>query len=381
MNKLLAREAQGNGLRSPPQGGPTAARGSDGVPARVAITMTAQAASFVTAEKALTAALKDAAQQLLAQKKLGAASADGSRAPAILMELRSREDTLINLVQTHEAEEESVRERVAGVEEQLRMLKYQRSRLRRDIAKCTEGGAPTEDINLFQPQVEPQPGESAHQLTLRRLGVEREERAKLSARRDALAARREALAAATETANERKAAVDEQLGAVVSAAAAEALATPGAAPSPVHSRRPSQEEVSPASTGGGGAYPLSLCLVLKAGGGGKKEATITFKYHAGLELLTASASPAKADAALQKLSSLLPGSTANGEKDDGSAYPDLCACVRGRRVDAASVAELLPQRPYKWLQWLGGLGPLLNSPPQPSQLVLDTLVREIGKAV
>ena len=96
---------------------------------------------------------------------------------------------------------------------------------------------------------------------------------------------------------------------------------------------------------------------------------------------TASASPAKADAALQKLSNLLPGSTANGEKDDGSAYPDLCACVRGRRVDAASVAELLPQRPYKWLQWLGGLGPLLNSPPQPSQLVLDTLVREIGKAV
>ena len=357
------------------------------------------------------------------------------------MELRSREDTLINLVQTHEAEEESVRERVAGVEEQLRMLKYQRSRLRRDIAKCTEGGAPTEDINLFQPQVKPQPGESAHQLTLRRLGVEREERAKLSARRDALAARREALAAATETANERKAAVDEQLGEVVSAAAplreqmtkppssqsrftesaarllpllpsplytvalgsaafmaaaegvngtlditgdaaaAEALATPGAAPSPVHSRRPSQEEVSPASTGGGGAYPLSLCLVLKAGGSGKKEATLTFKYHAGLELLTASASPAKADAALQKLSSLLPGSTANGEKDDGSAYPDLCACVRGRRVDAASVAELLPQRPYKWLQWLGGLGPLLNSPPQPSQLVLDTLVREIGKAV
>ena len=46
-----------------------------------------------------------------------------------------------------------------------------------------------------------------------------------------------------------------------------------------------------------------------------------------------------------------------------------------------SQQSLLPQRPYKWLQWLGGLGPLLNSPPQPSQLVLDTLVREIGKAV
>ena len=122
------------------------------------------------------------------------------------------------------------------------------------------------------------------------------------------------------------------------AAAAEALATPGAAPSPVHSRRPSQEEVSPASTGGGGAYPLSLCLVLKAGEVARRRRRSPSSTTRAPELLTASASPAKADAALQKLSSLLPGSTANGEKDDGSAYPDLCACVRGRRVDAASVA-------------------------------------------
>ena len=42
---------------------------------------------------------------------------------------------------------------------------------------------------------------------------------------------------------------------------------------------------------------------------------------------------------------------------------------------------LLPYRPYSWLQWLGGLGPLLTSQPQSSQPVLEALVQSVVAAL
>lgn len=47
----------------------------------------------------------------------------------------------------------------------------------------------------------------------------------------------------------------------------------------------------------------------------------------------------------------------------------------------SDVRALLSGRPYRWLQWLGGLGPLLTSPPHPSQRVFDLLVTSVVQSV
>ena len=372
--------------------------------------MAAAVSALVSREAQLANAMREASEAVLARKRQGGAPAapDASRASALLMELRSASDLLVSRVCQQELGEQEARERVAGVEEQLRMLKYQRARLRRAIAECTQGAESQKKAVeatgvALDAAAAPKAGESTHQLALRRLGAECDERARLCVHRDALAARREALAAVQTSLAERKAAVDGQLEAVTSAAAPlqKPMPTPASSyerftersakllpllPSPLYTIalgaaalmvssgvegtldiegnvEAAEALVSDAGKANGVfAHPLTLSLKLRAK---KGTATVTFSYHPSLELLAAAASPAAADTALRRLASLLP-STSEGAvvptggaaaEDDGSSYPDLCACLRARRVEAPSSAQLgvavealLPSRPYKWLQ-------------------------------
>ena len=131
--------------------------------------------------------------------------------------------------------------------------------------------------------------------------------------------------------------------------------------------------------------------------------TVTFAYFGGLQLLGAAATPAAADATLRRLYTQFPksardvaptpagdeagqGAETGAQVDDGSRFPDLRSSLASHRLAAAAgraaseadaVASLLPARPYRWLQWLGGLGPLLTSTPHPSQLVLERLLKAL----
>ena len=416
---------------------------------------------------ALSTSLLAAADSLLAQRrdsKSGPIGLDTSAAvpaallsnsSAMLMELRALSDTLDASVSTHEKSSATVRERVAEVEEQLRMLKYQRARLRRAIAACTEGGeaatgllAELQRLAANHPDDESCAGLTQHQRALRQLGAERDERARLCAKRDALATRRAALADSTSKAVELKASVDQQLETV--AAAAAPLRTPMPAPpsydarfsaasnarlpelpSPLYTlaltaaaymvsdkvdatleviENPATASPTKGVAKGAGAakgaakgahapaldaaldaaHPLALRLALRSNG---VTAMVTFTYHPTLEVLAASATPPAADAALRGLATLLPANppAAGGlaaaepaaDEDTGSRYPDLCATLRARRQEAATATwdPSNAHRPFKWLQWLGGLGPLLTTPPQPSHVVLDVLVRAVTKAL
>ena len=131
---------------------------------------------------------------------------------------------------------------------------------------------------------------------------------------------------------------------------------------------------------------------------------MSFRYHPALNVLTATAEPKAIDSGLQSLSRHLPtpptaaptathsglgrtpSSTGLDTPDDGSALPDKATALRAQRgasgagagggaaSEAAALASLSPGRPYRWLQSLGGLGPLLTSPPQPSQIVFEVLL-------
>jgi len=109
----------------------------------------ADVAATCAKERAVAAALRDASQQALVARRGAAAGApvDSSlsqQSSALLMELRSLSEALIGGAAVHEREEVAVRRRVADVEEQLRMLKYQRAQLRRAIAACKECGGEAE---------------------------------------------------------------------------------------------------------------------------------------------------------------------------------------------------------------------------------------------
>jgi len=310
--------------------------------------------------------------------------------------------------------------------------------------------------------------EGAHQQMLYRLGVERDERVRLCELRDVLVARKASLAGAASRSSELKAAVDAQMETVTDAAAAlqaelkpirrgdesfhalapllpsplytmaltaaayfqavgadAALSITGDAEAAKRLAEVSQGGSVPtsmtASTGiplpagadgdvgsteaGLAPHPLQLVIALR-----KSTTKLTVRYFGGLQLLAASAEPAKADLALRALASQLPSqpedvAAAAGAgatmPDDGSHFPDLRSSLRwhklahcsggcltatstaaGRRTGNPAemeegVASLLPSRPYRWLQWLGGLGPLLTSAPQPSQLVLEKLLKAL----
>ena len=399
------------------------------------------------AEAKLLDNLRSSAEALLASKRVPDEKNRGdllATLPAILMELKGVSEALITQRAPGNEAVESAKRRLAEVDDELRALKYQRSRLQRSIAECAEppastGVAATEavlsDVISFEEAVRARPpavvADSAHQQMLYRLGVERDERVRLHELRDGLVARKAALASTATSASELKAAVDAQMETVTAAAAAlqaelrpptssgtggsvcERVCGPLAPllPSPLYTLaltaaaylQAVEADATLSVTGdveaakalakadGDGLAPHPLQVLISARNGA---ATLTVQYYGGLQLLAASATPPKADAALRRLHAQLPAEPsaagapvaagAPAPVDDGSQFPDLRSSLRWHKLaaddgraaaDAVGVASLLPARPYQWLQWLGGLGPLLTATPQPSQLVLEQVLK------
>ena len=419
------------------------------------------------AEDVLTAKLKCVAAKALATKRSSntaeLSSESLAQATILLMQLQSLSSALDVRTGHVVANEEDVRTRLAEIDEQLRMLKYQRARLQRAVDTCTESSEVA--AGLFAELLQEDKGQAeganksatpnkAHQWALRRLGIERDGRARLCVKRKVLVSRLESLADAITRALERKYAIDEQLAAVVAAAGPLRLSMPmppssnsrlgthspsllALLPAPLYTvaygcaaylvaakvdgvldiagdalaaealacaaqdgtvvSNADNEDRTAVAAGASislliAAHPLTLSLELRAGA---SCAIITFTYHPQLHLLAASASPLPADAALRglghRLRSAINEATSCGgadqpDDDDGAAFPDLNASLLARlrgadEADAVAISELLPHRPYKWLQRLGGLGPLLTAQPLPSHAVLDMLVRTIGNAL
>ena len=94
---------------------------------------------------------------------------------------------------------------------------------------------------------------------------------------------------------------------------------------------------------------------------------VSFSYLAELQMVGVSAAP---PAAAKRLATLF-------QADDGSCFPDercaLRALARRDATDGAAprlpdLGAMLPARPFKWAQWLAGLGPvrpLATPPPSP----------------
>ena len=360
------------------------------------------------------------------------------RASSLLIEIKSRSDASLSNFLSSAATEEEARLRLAEADDELRTLKYERARLRRSLDEMTSELSVPDIASIISVdearRVRARSSEStqsSHQEMLLRLGVERDERARLCADRDALLAQRQSLAAAAASAAERKAAVDVQLENVASAAASlqepidhvgdgkksEAAAALAAnpllkeLPTPLHTlaigisanvlastagvsleiveAAPSAASAAtkaagkgkaaapPAASTGGAvfdAHPLHLCLHLKHG---KAKAAVTFRYHPKLEILTAAAEPPAVEQALRSLVPAL-----DGVEDDGNTYPDFSSLLRGRSEQPSGEAPpSLPFRAYRWLQWCGGLGPLLTSPPRPTQPIMTALVAAVSRAI
>ena len=346
------------------------------------------------------------------------------------MELKTASEAAGQSAMEQSVGELAARRRVADADDELRALKYQRARLRRAIAECADSSISTRDIdsNLVTAEearrVRPRAGDAldnAHQEMLFRLGVERDERSRLCTERSALEAQRESLATAAARAAELKAAVDLQLETVASAAAA--IKEPMAAALDSAHSRLSQGELlrllpsplyilangvssnilgispgavmditgdaaatSQALSNGDGdnascdAHPLSLKLSLCEG-----KATITFRYYPSIKVLGAAAEPPAVDAALRHLALGTAAAAASESGGDDAQWPDLSSLLRARRCSKEQSTldskVLLPYRPYSWLQWLGGLGPLLTSQPRSSQPVLEALVQSVVAAL
>lgn len=373
------------------------------------------------------------------------------RVPALLMELRSNAETAAKTVAEHSAAEELARRRVAEADDELRALKYQRAQIVRELAKLEAGSAHDIDEKVIISAADARrvkartaahgtdasPPATEHSTTIFRLGVERDERARLCAEREELLSKRESLAAAAKAASELKKAVDLQLEAVCEVASKLGSALPvrpasgsrlpaellELLPSPMYTLaiglsanvcalRPTDtalEIVGDAAAaralagkgegdgqgdsqgqGPGGvtkdsapvAHPLSLQLALNNGG-----ATITFRWMPRLAVLTAATTPPELEAVLLKLDEdpfdgAVP--VEGGGAGARSGFPDLSSLLRARRCGSPSEVQtsdvLLPYRPYRWLQWLGGLGPLLTSRVKSSQPVLEALVQAVSAA-
>jgi len=266
----------------------------------------------------------------------------------------------------------------------------------------------------------------AHQQMLYRLGVERDERLRLREERDRCTTSKAALQATLAKTSELKAAVDSQMESVTAAAAslqgpmAHVIQSDGdfhphasLLPSPLYAlglsavsyfkasgseatlnisgdvaaaqalaqltskEGTSQDASQPTPDDALEAHPLAVEIRLAS-------SVVSFRYYPQLQLLAAGATSATADAVLHSLGSHLSTSNLSSqpeECDDGRRLPDLCTRLRWHRVTGGrdvDMAALSPHRPYKWLQWLGGLGPLLTTAPQPSQLVLGVLMSKLA---
>tara|TARA_B110001452_G_scaffold264015_1_gene266328 strand:- start:521 stop:1660 length:1140 start_codon:yes stop_codon:yes gene_type:complete len=371
----------------------------------------------------LADSLRAIAAKLLAAKQSGAAAPAGlaEEGSALLMEMHQKEQVVLDEVGTQAAETGAAKRKMEDSEAQLHGLRYHKQRCVRGLAECHEmtpqlpAGLVTEpELKLLAPELPP--AESAHQLQLQRLAVEYKERNRL---RDSLDAAKSLKAERSDQAAKRKslnASVATQLDGIISAATTLQERLP---PLPTPSKNMRQDALAPllpaplytlwhgaaayleawraagklvvagdeaaakllqseaaAAAGEPGeaaqsvfaAHPLRVTLQLE---GSKIE--VAFSYHAQLQMIGVSAKPA---AAAAKLASLF-------SADDGSGFPDeRCALRALSRLDTASASPpaltpMLPAKPYKWAQWLAGLGPVVaaDAPAPPSfQKVMDALL-------
>ena len=190
-------------------------------------------------ESVLLQQLRRASDTLMQSKRAGEAHPEReeliSTSKAVLMELKSAGDRSRSIEAAGENKVDSAKRRAADADDKLRALKYQRSRLQRSISACAEA-VDDEDSNSAllselisiddavlarnDQSTAQAPLAGLHQQMLFRLGVERDERARLREVRDALVAHKARIGAAATKATELKAAVDAQMENVTAAAAA-----------------------------------------------------------------------------------------------------------------------------------------------------------------
>lgn len=284
-------------------------------------------------------------------------------------------------------------------------MRYHKSQCVRGLAKCSEmslelPGGLVSKLELKKLAPELAKADSAHQLQLQRLAVECKERNGLC---KALAAAKVAKAESSELASASKAlysSVATQLDGIISAAAtlqaklpplpppsfsAHDDAVAPLLPAPLYTlwhgtaaylkawgvtgklvivgdeaaARQVQRiwsGVPPGEQGGApqsifASHPLRVLLLLKG-----NQLEVGFSYHAQLQMVGVSAIPA---AAATSIAGLFPS-------DDGNAFPDERCALRalaalGACDEAAprlpELKALLPAKPFKWAQWLAGLGP------------------------
>jgi hypothetical protein len=366
--------------------------------------------------------LSHVAGELLKAKQEGWETAElAGRGSALLIEMRQHEQEFWAMPMQKALES---KRKMEDTEEELHGMRYHKSQCVRGLAKCSEmslelPGGLVSKLELKKLAPELAKADSAHQLQLQRLAVECKERNGLC---KALAAAKVAKAESSELASASKAlysSVATQLDGIISAAAtlqaklpplpppsfsAHDDAVAPLLPAPLYTlwhgtaaylkawgvtgklvivgdeaaARQVQRiwsGVPPGEQGGApqsifASHPLRVLLRLKG-----NQLEVGFSYHAQLQMVGVSAIPA---AAATSIAGLFPS-------DDGNAFPDERCALRalaalGACDEAAprlpELKALLPAKPFKWAQWLAGLGPVVaaDAPaPKSFQKVMDAL--------
>lgn len=335
---------------------------------------------------------------------------------AQLMELRTEEDVLSSVAAEPAASASAAKERLEEADGALKALKTEKTQAAREIADLHRGAPAGEleaglvseaEARRLVPELPA--ARDAHQQMLQRLAVEAGERKRLTSALASTQASKRARTAAASARRELAAQVSAQLDGIVAAAAAlqESLHQPdglgslgsgGAGaelapllPTPLFAlwrgaaayleawqpkgatlavqgdaaaaQRPAEATAAEAA---GLFSEHALAVVVSRG-----KRSFRFAYHPALEMISVAVTP-KADA--PKLAALFPA-------DDGGGWPDARCVLRSLArsppgAPPADVSQLLPARPFKWCQWLGGLGPVIDGDRQPAsfQHVMDSLL-------
>ena len=360
---------------------------------------------------ALLAKLRSNAASVASGRGASASSTQAvlSECSALIMELRGRNECEVETLAAGAGEVERAKRRHAEADDELRALKYQRSRIKRAIAECAEpprgaaeagetevcGDSPSlallPSCSAFGVRIAAlrsqavlselisleeamrvrgdQPGTLAagsgtHQQMLYRLGVERDERARLRDVRDALMRRKTSLAAAAAASAEVKAKADGQMETVIAAAASlqQQMSSVGHAgapdcvhellpllPSPLYTlaltasayfksvgadatiqvtgdvdaaraladlpRRTGDSDsagATPVEEASFAPHPLSVVIQIRGGA-----AEVTVRYFNAFGVLAAAATPPAAEASLRRLYARLPRAKASSTAPAG----------------------------------------------------------------
>mmetsp|Transcript_26115 Transcript_26115/g.54845 ORF Transcript_26115/g.54845 Transcript_26115/m.54845 type:complete len:385 (-) Transcript_26115:280-1434(-) len=379
--------------------------------------MSMEVDSYDRSTAQLGAELRQLTQNLMLHKQQGVAQMQLKETAgvgyALLLEMRAAEESLLQELSAASQAAKAAKERIDETDSELNILQYQKSKLLSGIACCQSAGQHlqlpegliTLEESLGNRPASVQPRDT-HEETLLRLAAECDERKRLCdalataadtkrSRADELKARRQELAM-----------VDSQLESFLSAAEAlqsdflpqpkvEASPEAAALPTPLHTLWSSASALvkawesaaevrvvradSAVDVDSYAPAPWRVELVNRV----ESASSLRFCYLPQLELIGVCASTEE----LQKgLLSLVPG-------DDGSSFPDERSLLKALSahgvppsVEVASlpppdVRLMLPLRPYRWAQWLGGIGPSLTDRPssQPSfNSVLQSLLKLLG---